>query len=124
MGKIKERNTATGIPRTISKGPTFMSLESSKEKRLVQKKRSEEIMAKKLPKFGERRKSTDSRSSAYQKQRKLKETPRNMTIKYLECKVKENILNIARKKKKHTAYEETMIQMTVRFSSETMEARR
>lgn len=44
-----KRNTASGIPGTVSKGPTFTSLESSKEMRLVQKKRSEEIMAKKVP---------------------------------------------------------------------------
>lgn len=49
LRKTKERNTASGIHGTVSEGPTFTLLESSKEMRLVQKKRSEEIMVKKVP---------------------------------------------------------------------------
>lgn len=51
LRKIKERNTASDIHGAVSEGPTFTSLESSKEMKLVQKKRSEEIMGKKVPNF-------------------------------------------------------------------------
>lgn len=94
LRKIKERNTASGIHGTVSKGPTFTSLESSKEMRLVQKKRSEEIMAKKVPNLEKDIKWHIRDAQHSRNNINSQKHPGILQSNIWKAKLKENILNV------------------------------